>query len=267
MYVAFFKVLRPVLLYIVFTGIIVMSMFYSGEYCDKLAAWLYDKLVVSPPPTSTGLAVSVITILIGLVYVLATQNRTKQGMVRRYRWAELKLMELEIDKLKQGETLTGDSFRQDMVRYHGQFHWNTYAALGFQSVSLIVVLSAAEKIRAMLPVDQVGVFLGMALLGISTVVFGLTDFFHTNTLSPLVTSKRRMLLINVIVMLGGFSYLLQICSVGIFLALMNPWLSFITSITGLGLMVLITELRGVPINELEEERQLSEGEKAEVMNA
>ncbi len=260
-------IVRPLLLGIIFLCIVMAAMFYSAEYSDRAVTWLYNKLVASPPSTSTGLAVSLITCLIGLVYVVVTQKRTKQDFVRRYAAAELWLLKRDAERLKQGKIKAGDSFRREMLSYHSHFHWNTYAALGFQSVSLIVVLSAIDKIRVMPQANQVGIFLGIAFLGVSTVLFGFTDFFHTNTLSPLITSKRRMFLINIIVMLGGFSYVLQICSAGMFLSLMNPWLSFITSVTGLALMMLITEVRGVPIEELQHEQHLSEGEKNELMNA
>lgn len=260
----FHKVVLPILLSILFVGIVMTTMTYSGEYSDRAVAWLYAKLIASPPPTSTGLAVSIIATLIGLVYVLSTQNRTKPGFVRRYRWAELELMKLDAEKSKHGE---GTGFRQDMLSYHSKFHWYSYAGLGFQSVFLIVVLFGPEKLRVMPQANQVGVFLGLALLGISTVIFGFTDFFHTNTLSPLVTSKRRMHLIAIIVMLGGVSYLLQICAVGIFLALINPWLSLFTSIVGVALMILITEMRGVPVEELQDELDLDEGQMKRVREA
>jgi hypothetical protein len=261
------KVVLPIFLGLVLIAVVVMSMLYSAEYSDRIAAWIYDKFVAAPPPASTGLAVSVVTTFLGLVYVLVTQNRTKRGLVRRYRWAEQTLMELDRERTLRGASRQGEGFRRDMLNYHSSFHWYSYAGLGFQSVFLIVVLFDPQKLSSMPHVKQVGVFLGLALLGISTVIFGFTDFFHTNTLSPLVTTKRRMVLISIIVMLGGFSYLLQICSVGIFLALINPWLSLFSSLTGVALMILITEMRGVPILELKEERDLSEDEMLKVMSS
>lgn len=261
----FKKIAFPFMLVFVFVAAVVMFMLNLSEYSDHATAWLYRTFIETPPTTSTGIAVSIATTFFGLTYVLVTQNHKRRGLIRRYRYAELYLMKLDRGA-RQGLSRSDGGFRGEMMSYYSKVHWYSYAGFGFQAVFLIVVLFAPEKLRSMPQASQVGVFLGLTLLSISTVTFGFTDFFYTNTLSPLVTTERRATLVNIAVILVGFSYALQICSVGIFLALINPWLSLFASVTCGSLMVLITELRGVPALELMKERDLSEREMNEIMD-
>jgi hypothetical protein len=263
----FKKVVIPFALAVLFVTLVVLSMLQSAYYSDRAVAWIYRTFIENPPPTSTGLAVSIVTTFIGLIYVLVTQNRTRRGLVRRYRWGELWLMDLERKRMLQGAPSPDGGFRREMLTYHSSYRWYSYADFGFLSVVLIVVLFAPDRFKTMQVAEQVAVFLALALLGVSTIILGFTDMVHTNTLSPLVTSKRRMTLVAIFVMLGGVSFLLQVCAVSLFLALINPWLSLFSSVTAVAIMILMTEMRGVPILELKEERDLSETEMRELMDA
>lgn len=240
--------------------IAIIALFFSGlvalsRYADLVIDWLFFWLIQSKPSTSIGVLASLLGSVLGFCYIAATQNMRKRGHIRRYRGAELSLVEM------------GRMDQDEILEYHRSYNWYAYAGLGFQSVFVIVPLFFGDQIQKMSPADQTAVFIGLAALGISTILLGIIDFFHTNTLTPLVTNRKRFELIDTILKIGGLSIFLQTTAVGVFLSLINSWLSVATSVIALWLMVFITERRGVPVDALAAERGLGEHELSRVLES
>ena len=224
--------------------------------CNPFVVWL-SKLAGSGvfaqrPSPSWGIAASLVSSLLGFFYITVSQSRSKDGIIRRYRRAEELL--IGFNKMKS----------EEILEYHRSYNWHAYAGLGFSTLFIIVPLFFTGQITSQEPFDRLAIFLGLGLLGLATVILGIIDLFHTNTLTPLVTTDRRFALIDVILKLGGLALMLQICAVGVFLSLINSWLSVAMACLSLWLMIFITERRGVSIDMLAKERGLTDQEKAQL---
>jgi hypothetical protein len=204
------------------------------------------------PSPSWGIAASLVSSLLGFAYIVISQNRAKAGMIRRYRRAEELL--IGFGKMKAG----------DILEYHRSYNWHAYAGLGFSTLFIIVPLFFTDQIKTTDPLEKIAILLGLGLLGFATVILGIIDLFHTNTLTPLVTTERRFALIDVILKFGGLALMLQICAAGVFLSLINSWLSVAMACLSLWLMIFITERRGVPIDQLVKEHGLTADQRAQL---
>lgn len=224
--------------------------------CHPLVVWLpklaQSGLFAQRPSPSLGITASLVSSFLGFFYIVVSQNRTKPGVIRRYRRAE-ELM-IGFKKMKAG----------DILEYHRSYNWHAYAGLGFSTLFIIVPLFFTDQIKTTDPFDKLAIFLGLGLLGFATVILGIIDLFHTNTLTPLVTTERRFVLIDVILKLGGLALMFQIAAVGVFLSLINSWLSVAMACLSLWLMIFITERRGVPIDQLVEEHELTADQRAQL---
>jgi hypothetical protein len=241
--------------YFVVFSVALALVYFVEPKLEGVATWLQMNVLASRPSASLGIAASIVASLVAFFYVLLSQNRKKSGHILRYRWAEQALIQLN--------RMT----REEILAYHASYNWHAYAGLGFSTLFIIVPLFFTDQIKSTNTMDQVAIFIGLGLLGISTVILGITDLFHTNTLTPLIPSDKRFELIDAIIKLGGLALMLQVCAIGVFLSLINSWLSVATSFFSLWLTIFITERRGVPIASLQEERQLTEEEAARVAGA
>lgn len=240
--------LRYVAIFVVAAGL--MIIFHPVVvWLPKLAQ---SGLFAQRPSASWGIAASLVSSLLGFFYIVFSQNRAKAGMVRRYRQAE---------KLMMG---FGKINAEQILDYHRSYNWHAYAGLGFSTLFIIVPLFFTDQIKTTDPFDNLAILLGLGLLGFATVILGITDLFHTNTLTPLVTTERRFALIDVILKLGGLALMLQISAVGVFLSLINSWLSVAMACLSLWLMIFITERRGVPIDQLVAEHGLTAEQRAQL---
>jgi hypothetical protein len=214
---------------------------------------VYETFVASPPDKSVGVLVSIITSIAVFAYVAITQNIRFGREISRYRWAELKLVEL--GKMKIDEVMT----------YHARYNWFSYAGMSFSTLLIITSLLYTGS-----PTDKdqtVIVFMALSLLGIASIILAVIDIFHTNSLSPLITIRKRFELINRVIILGGAAIVLQVCAISIFLSLINPWLSIFASVTAIYLIISFSLVRGVPPKALQAERQLTDDELHQVKKA
>lgn len=242
--------------YIIVFSIAAAMVYLGGPLVEAAATWLNASVTNERPPASWGIAASFVSSIIAYAYIYFSQNwRKKPGYIRRYRWAEQTLAGM------------GRMTRDEILQYHGSYNWHAYAGLGFTTLFIIVPLFITGQLKVTDPLDELAIFLGLGLLGASTVILGMTDLFHTNTLTPLITSDRRFALMDIIIKLGGGALALQVCAVGIFLSLINSWLSIMTSALTLWLTIFITERRGVPIASLQKERELTDEQARQVENS
>jgi hypothetical protein len=232
-----------------------------GKLGESWIEWIAAAVTQTASPSlvspAMGIIVSILASIIAFAYVTITQNRHTQGVVRTYRWAEMALIKLE--RMKHSEIL----------EYHRSYNWHAYAGLGFSAVFIVVPLLLDDKINNNLnnSVQYFALLLGLGLMAVSTVILGIVDLVHTNTLTPLMTSKRRFRIIYWVLVLGGAALAMQICAVGVLVSIFSGWLSVLSSLVALTLMVFMAELRGVPLAELEAERQLTKKEAQIVFDA
>jgi hypothetical protein len=221
-----------------------------------ILGYLHKVLVVAPPPKIAGFVASIVSAVVAFGYAAVTQNRKRRNYVTRYRWVE----ELLVEK----NHLT----REDILRYHAEYNWDVYAGISFSTLLVIVsLLFTFGKDARYEAIDYLIVFASMLLLAISAIVLAVVDMFHTNTLSPLVTCKKRFELVDIILKLGSLAIVMQVCAITIFLSLLNSWLSIAVAIVSLLLIVFFSRLRGIPLETLIAEFQLTEVERDEVGNA
>jgi len=148
--------------------------------------------------------------------------------------------------------------RNEILEYHRSYNWHAYAGLSFSTLFIVVPLFLDGKLTDRTPVEYFAIIFGLALLAVATVILGVIDFVHTNTLTPLVTTKRRFQIIHWVIVFGGAALALQICAVGVFLSLINPWLSIVSTIVALGLMAFLSEVRAIPAADIQIERGLTD---------
>ena len=221
-----------------------------------IVARLYSVLVAAPPPKAAGFLASVVSAFVAFCYAAVTQNRKKKQHITRYRWAE--------EVLVERKHLT----RDDILKYHAEYNWDAYAGISFSTLLVIVsLLFTFGRDTRYEHIDYLIVFCSLLLLAVSAIILAIVDMFHTNTLSPLVTSKKRFELIDTIIKLGSFAIVMQVCAITMFLSLLNAWLSIVVSVVSLALIVFFSRLRGIPLATLVEEHQLSEAEIEEVRRA
>jgi hypothetical protein len=245
-----------------FARLIVWSLIAAIAIGAGMLADLHSERIVRNVTTLTnafpkvgpmfGVTVSIVSSILGFVYVAATQNRKQRGVIRAYRWAEAVLI------------YQGRMSENELLQYHRSYNWHAYAGLAFSTVFILVSLLFNEKYGGL---ETAIIYIGLALLTIATLLLGIIDFVHTNTLTPLVTIDARFRIIHWVIVFGGLALFLQICAVGVFLSLITPWLSVVSSVTGIGLMIFITSVRGVPLNSIAIERNLESSELSDVANA
>lgn len=197
-----------------------------------------------------GIGVSVIGSAMAFLYVLITQNRPQKDTVRAYRWAEKMLIQM------------GKIEHKEILEYHRSYNWHAYAGLGFSTLFIIVPLFLDGKVSGRPAIEYFAIVLGLGLLAVATIILGIIDLVHTNTLTPLVTTNERFRIVHWILVLGGLALALQICAVGVFLSLISSWLSVVSTVVAVTLLVVLTELRGVPLSSLRDDRKLTDQETA-----
>jgi hypothetical protein len=222
----------------VFLGFIATPIFGQGiRFIEQVA---------TPGPSITfGVSVSVMGAIVVFLYTAVTQNIKTKNVLRSYRAAEQKLIDM------------GKMESREIVEYHRSYNWHSYAGLGFSTLFIIIALFLEGRLGERAGTELAVITLGLALISAATVILGVVDLVHTNTLTPLVTVDRRFAIINVIIVLGGFALSLQICAVGVFLSLINSWLSVFTTGVMLILMITLTQMRGIPVKSLHTERSLT----------
>jgi hypothetical protein len=223
---------------------------------DTIVAGLYNVLVAGAPPKAAGFLASIVSAAVVFCYAAVTGNRRQKFRITRYRWVE----ELLVEK----KHLT----RDEILKYHAEYNWDVYAGISFSTllviVSLLFTIGESSKYTH---IDFVIIFVSLLLLAVSAIILALVDMFHTNTLSPLVTSRKRFELVDVVIKLGSLAIVLQVCAITMFLSLVNPWLSIAVSVVSPAVIVFFSRLRSIPLDALTEEHNLTEEETDEVRRA
>ncbi len=222
---------------------------------DGIVAWLYGVLVTGAPPKAAGFLASVVSAFVVICYSIITGNRKHKLRIMRYRWVEELLLERK------------HFTRDDILKYHAEYNWDVYAGISFSTllviVSLLFTIGQSSKYTQ---VDFVIIFVSLLLLAVSAILLALVDMFHTNTLSPLVTSRKRFELVDIVIKFGSFAIVLQVCAITMFLSLVNPWLSIVVSTVSPAVIVLFSRLRSIPLDALVAEHQLNDEEAEEVLH-
>jgi hypothetical protein len=224
-------------------------------FSDELIGGLHSVFSADPPGGSVGLLVSLSGGVVIFGYVAVTQDRRQKDNIFRYRRAELKLLELK--KME----------RQEILDYHAQYNWDTYAGLSFSVLLVIASLLFTLGNAIDTQEEEVIVFVSLLLLAVSSVALMIVDLFHTNTLSPLITAKKRFELVVVTIKIGSAAIILQVCGISSFLALINSWLSVFVSLVAVVGIVFFSGCRGVPLAALKSERNLSDEDGEEIRDA
>jgi hypothetical protein len=201
-----------------------------------------------------GVLASISGAVMTTIFVLFTQNRRIPHFILRYRSAEERLIEFKKMQV------------EEIVRYHTEFNWDVYASMSVGA--LIIVVSVLYEKKDVLT-DQKGVviFLSLLFLALSATLLAIVDMFHTNTLSPLITTHKRFQLVDLTLKIGSIAIVLQICAISSFVALINVWLSFLVSAASLWLVVFFAVRRGVSLDDLKRERNLTDREAEEIWRA
>jgi len=242
--------------FVLFAGLFsatLLAAWWATPFFADFVGWIRE-MAGTAPATSFGVSVSVIGSLVVFVYTALTQNMRAKGVVRSYRRAEEELMNL--NKMSP----------QEILDYHRSYNWHSYAGLGFSTLFIIVALFIEGRLGAGSGFDFAVIVFGLALVACAAVILGIVDLVHTNTLTPLVTVDKRFELINILIILGGLALSLKICAVGVFLALINSWLSVLTTAVMIILMISLTRMRGIPIQSLRYERDLTDHDVQRVMD-
>jgi hypothetical protein len=242
--------------YLIVLGIGVALFLLLYPNLDAIVTALYNVMVAGAPPKAAGFLASVVSAAVVICYSIITGNRKHKLRIMRYRWVE----ELLLEK----KHLT----RDDILKYHAEYNWDVYAGISFSTllviVSLLFTMGESSKYTH---IDFVIIFVSLLLLAVSAVILALVDMFHTNTLSPLVTSRKRFELVDIVLKLGTFAIVLQVCAITMFLSLVNAWLSIAVAAVSPAVIVLFSRLRSIPLDALVEEHQLSQEETEEVRRA
>lgn len=233
-----------------------IAVIFVAPNAKEWVSIFHDKIVASPPDKSVGVVASLFTGVSIFLYIAISQNLKISKNITRYRWAELRLLQL------------GKMSSEEIITYHARYNWFSYAGLAFSTLLIITSLLVTDSSQVTADEEHsVIVFLSLALLGLSSIMLAIVDLFHTNSLSPLITAKKRFELIDSVIRIGGAAIILQVCAICVFLALINSWLSLLASFSALWLVMQFSLQRGVPLEDLKKERNLSDHELEEVRRA
>lgn len=221
---------------------------FRADIMDSLYGFFHEG-----PDKSVGLFVSLVTAVVTLLYPAVTQNRRRKRAVVRFRWAEQYLIEKQ--KMQTREIL----------EYHAQHHWDVYAVASISALLIVVSVIFTSPGTENWPHDVwVIVDVSLFLLAISSIALAYVDLVHTNTLSPLVTTRKRFAMVNMIIIVGSISIAFQLSAISALLALISTWLSIVVSFVAITLSVYFTHLRAIPLQELQDQRKLSDDETEEL---
>lgn len=185
---------------------------------------------------------AVFAILIGIVVAAATASYAGflRDSIAKYRLFEEILIDLGIMEL------------DDLLEYHRQYSWNTLGALTFSAIFVGISIIATSQPFANDAEALWIIGLSTALLMLAVVAFLATDLSHLNALSPLVPIRARFKLINLSVLVGGLGSVLTSLACVIFVALIDPMLTYIGAIAFAVLQIWILILRRIPEAELKQ---------------
>ena len=84
----------------------------------------------------------------------------------------------------------------------------------------------------------------------SAIMMMICDFIHTNTISPIVPPLQRMRIVGEAIVLGGGAMIFNIAALISFLSVFSPWVSVFCSIVFAFVVIRLTSLRGIEVDEL-----------------
>lgn len=196
--------------------------------------------------------------LIFVLIVLSTQNRNTKKHIRQYRHYEIALVvrnKLSVHRL---------------VDYHRGIAWRDFAAIstgsGIAGAALmfsnsgdisevlsgaaIVAGDATSQVEGLTSSAIAIIIISVGVQVASAIMMMICDFIHTNTISPIVPPLQRMRIVGEAIVLGGGAMIFNIAALISFLSVFSPWVSVFCSIVFAFVVIRLTSLRGIEVDEL-----------------
>lgn len=230
-------------------GAVLMTVLLRGYV--PVAVQYIDRFVLTTTLTAgDGVLASLSGAVMTVVFVLLTQNRRVAKFILNYRSVEERLIAIKKMQI------------EEILRYHTEYNWDGYASMSVGALMVVVSI----LIDRGPPHGERGavIVLSILFLALSAILLAIVDMFHTNTLSPIITTRKRFQLIDLILKIGSIAIVLQICAISSFIALINVWLSFAASAVALWFVVFFAVRRGMSVEELKAERGLTDQQAKDI---
>lgn len=139
---------------------------------------------------------------------------------------------------------------EDMMSYHQQYNWGSYAAItiGMVLLSVTILVLDIEKLG---DTHRVVLSAAVCTMAVSAILLYYADLIHTNTQTPIIPIDRRFRLIDISVQFGTFGAMLMILSVILFICLIEFWVTVVACAIYIAVTVTITVRRRVGLSEFE----------------
>jgi hypothetical protein len=190
--------------------------------------------------------------LVFILVVLNIQNRNTPKFVRQYRHYEIALIvrnKLSVHRL---------------VDYHRGIAWRDFAAISTGSgiAGAALMFSNSGDISDVLSGAVEGAGGGLTSTAITIIIMSvgvqvasaimmmICDFIHTNTISPIVPPLQRMRIVGEAIVLGGGAMIFNIAALISFLSVFSPFVSVFCSMIFAFVIIRLTSLRGIEVEEL-----------------
>lgn len=197
-----------------------------------------------------GSAVALGTLIFILV-ILQIQNKNTKDTVRQYRHYEVALIlrnKLSVHRL---------------VDYHRGIVWRDFAAISTSSgvagaalmfggggAAMSYISGANHDGSGLSEAGSVVLMVSIAVQVASAIMMMICDFIHTNTISPLVPPLQRMRIVGEAIVMGGGAMIFNIAALISFMAVFSPWISVFCSIIFVMVVMRLTRLRAIKVQEL-----------------
>jgi hypothetical protein len=202
-----------------------------------------------------GFLMSILVVVLMIVLVPLMQNVVGGDAkeIRRYRYAEDFLISL------------GKLSMRDLVDYHRSYIWSAYGGVALSSSIVVAALLIEYEPKEFDSYLLMGLSTG--LLAASGFCFICSDIIHVNTLTPLAPPSRRLKIVGRVLIVSGIGVGLFAVSVLGFMAMAHPIAPVIGALTLIFALSSLTNVRGLPKEELVEFFQLSDEEWTQLVEA
>jgi hypothetical protein len=173
-----------------------------------------------------------------LVAVVAMHRLVEQKRISVYRPYEQAL--LDVGRLRLN----------DLLSYHGQFQWGTYASITVGMVLISVSMLAVniqDLSQDMATVHAVGVL----VLTVAVILLASADLVHTNSQTPIIPVSKRFDLIDVSVGFGTLGAMLTILGLLLFVSTVSLHATFVACVAFGGVSWSVERVRRIPKKEFE----------------
>lgn len=189
--------------------------------------------------------------LIFILVILQIQNKNSARTVRQYRHYEVALIlrnKLSVHRL---------------VDYHRGIVWRDFAAISTGSGvagAALMFGGAGGASGGLSQESSVVLIASIAVQVASAIMMMICDFIHTNTISPLVPPLQRMRIVGEAIVMGGGAMIFNIAALISFMAVFSPWISVFCSAVFILVVMRLTRLRAIEVQELRRWLKLSSDE-------